>query len=201
MADHEALKAQADEAFAAGQQYLTADGWTVIDSTDGFVTSLHPTDNVPVLKVEGHINKAPEFFSKFIPRNGLRIREQYFRYHVRAELVEVFPDHSRLTKEVMNIPGVGEFEQIRYYSLRTNADGTSTAIGTSAKLPQYPPSVINLTFFIVHVLPTEGGSTIQFVFQSNSTVPMDDAARLASALVIKDYYIGIAKEINAAADE
>ena len=199
MADHEALQAQSAEAFAKASAFFNVvDGWTVIDTTDGFTTSLHPTDNVPVLRVEGESSKPPGFFRDFMLNNGASIREKHFRFHVARELVESFEDQSIVTKETLNIPTVGEVQQYRYYQWSTSEDGTVNSVGTQANLEKYPGAAINLVFSVINLTPTEGGSHVRFFMQSVSSVEMDQAARLASANIIKDFYIGIAKEANAA---
>ena len=201
MADHAALQALSLEAFAAASHYISStEGWTVIDSSEGFTTSLHPTDNNPVLKVEGDLNKDTKFVTDFIRRNVIRIKETYFSFHVSQEIIQFFEDTSALSRETLNIPGVGEFVQVRYYSKHRTEDSLNV-VASSVINDQFPSACINLVFYVLNLVPNGDGLHVKFIMKSNSEVQMSDDERLASALVIKNFYIGMAKEINSAVIE
>ena len=201
MADHAALKSQAEEAFAAAVEYYRSDDWTVIDTTEDFSTSLLPTSNVPVFKVEGPCNKTPDFFKTFMQKNGVKVREKHFRYHISYELVELFEDNSSVTKETLNIPAVGEVQQYRYYHWFKAGDGSYNGIGTSAKLDKYPIGPIELVFSLINIVPDKAGSYIRFFMKVLSHVDISVQTRLVTAHAIKDFYIGIAKEANEASSD
>lgn len=201
MADHDALKAQAEEAYTLGAQYLTlADGWHVIDSTNGITTSVHPTDVEKVLRIEGNINKSPEFAVKFIGGNLAKLRESHLKGHTACEYVESFGDRSHVVRESSSYPDLGDIVQHKYYSTRVG-EGCLTIVATTAKLPQYPEGHSRLVFWILSVTANEGGSHFNLVMQSHTSHPLTDEQKLTIGGILKEFYTGVITELQAAPAE
>lgn len=197
MVDHEALKLQANEAYAAGSKFLDlAEGWTEIDNFHGFVTSIHPTDTECVIKLNGHINKFPEFAVKFISTNLPGLRERHLPANAGCDYVENFGDRSYVVRESTNSPSLGLLVHYKFYSIRGSADGSFTIVATTAKLPEYPPTNSNLNFLLINIKQVEAGSQITLVTQSQSTVILDEAAKSETALNLKEFYKGVLGEIQ-----
>ena len=198
MAEHNLFKAQADIAYNAALPFLTSEGWNVIKDENGFITSLHPTDNVPVLKVEGYIAKEPRFIPVYMQSNALRVREQHFSMHGGFEMIKEFEDKSHLAKDIINVPGLGAVTQYRYYLFRIGEDGSLNIISTSVNTPEYPYDTVNMVFFMVNAVPKEWGSHVSIIMQSNSTLPINDESRRAAVDAIDYFYRSVLSDISAA---
>ena len=202
MADHEALKAQAEAAYALGAPYLThAEGWQLIDETDGVKSSLLRTDVEHVAKLEGDLNKSPQFAIKFIAGNLAQLRATHSKNVVATEYVKSFEDRSHVIKEVSTFPVIGEQAVYKYYSTKLGEDGSVTILATTAKLPEYPPAAIDAKFFILQVTPTPEGSHFVIVLQSTTAHPVDDATKLQVAHDVINFYVAIVNDIRAAPSE
>ena len=201
MADHNALKALADEALALGTPYLTlAEGWHVIDETDGITTSIHPSEVERVARIEGNINKSPEFCVKFIGGNLAKLRETHLDGHVACEYVQSFEDRSHVVREASSYPGIGDLVQYKYYSTRIGEDGSLTIVATTARVPEYPEGSARQIFWVLRVTPAEGGSHFNLVMQSHSSVPLEEATKTHIAGVLKKFYSGVVADLRAAAE-
>ena len=109
MADLEALKSQADLAYTAGSQYLTvSEGWIAVEDANSIKVSYHPAEIERVIKVEGEINKSPQFTVKFLAENQIRLRQTYFKNNSGIEIVKTFEDHSHIVKELTRNEALGE---------------------------------------------------------------------------------------------
>ena len=202
MAEHEALLAQAQTAFELGSPYLTlADGWNEVDSRDGFTVSIHPTDVEIVAKLEGPINKNPRFVARFISGNWVTLRNTHLKTPGSTEYVKDFEDKSHVIKEVTTIPGLGEVTQYKYFCHRAGEDGSISVIGKTADLPEYPQANIHLNFFILHVTPTETGSNLKIVIQSQSTVQLDAETKREIGREVAHFYLSVISEVQAAPAE
>ena len=200
MADHEALVALAQVAFDSGSRYLNqADGWNVIRSEGGYTFSIMPTDVEHVAKLEGDLNKPPQFVVKFISGNWKRLREAHLRNHGETEYVKSFEDKSHVIKEVTILPGVGEITQYKYFSHRGYEDGSIAIVGTNAGLPEYPEGSTKLVFFLLKATPTDSGSHVTLVMQSQTQVQLDEATKTAIGVELNHFYVSVIGEIQAAA--
>ena len=201
MADHNTLKAQADEALALGTPYLTlAEGWNVIDETDGITTSIHPSEIERVARIQGNVNKNPEFCVKFIGGNLAKLRETHLEGHVACEYVQSFEDRSHVVREASSYEGIGDIVQYKYYSTRIGEDGSLTIVATTAKVPEYPEGTARLNFWVLRVTPIEGGSHFNLVMQSQSSAHVEEAVKGHIAQVLKKFYSGVVADLRAAAE-
>ena len=198
MADHDSLKAQAAEAYALGSPYLTSvEGWIVIDSSPGFTTSLHPTDIEHVIRVQGVLNKSPEFTVKYISSNLSGLRDRHLKTSMGVQVVKCFEDHSYIVKETNNAPDLGIIEHFKYYTVKHHEDtGAITIVATTAKLPEYPLCSALLNFFLVHVSPAQEGSNVTIAMQSVPSSPITEQVRIAIAHRVKEYYLGVIGEVQ-----
>ena len=197
MAEYEHLQAQAEVAYAASLPFLISEDWIITDSSDEFITSIIPASDGPILKVEGEINKDPQFILRYLPENIQRIRATAFIMYAGLEQIAVFEDSSRITREVVNVPSLGEIVQYRYNFTRIREDGSVMTVSTSAITPTYPAADVNLVFSIMHVESIEGGkSHVSLITQSSSNVPIEDEAITEAMQYIDGFYRAILMELK-----
>ena len=202
MADHELLKSEIEFARTASLPYLTPEGWTVLDTEDGFTTSLFASSPWPVLKVEGEVNKDPLFMLQYIPQHTARIREAYFSMHKGIELLHVFEDTSRITKETLEIFGVGEVVQYKFHVFKIGEEGALTTLATSAATESYPAASVNVVFYTVRATPIgEGRSHLSMMIQSSYNLEVSEQDRNYALESYRGFFRGNLIELNKAVQE
>lgn len=198
MADHAALRAQNDAALARALPYLTReDSWEQVHSEHGVTTWVNKADQVG--KIQGHVNKPPEFVLKFIVGHLETLRQKYNQTAVSTEVVQRFEeDKSLVIKAVNRYPTAGEVTVFEYATHRPHETGVDLVVN-SPDLPEYPRGFSWLGFQLGRIEAHEGGSKLTIVSHPETTLELTEEQKHGVALQLAHFYSNAAAELNAAA--
>jgi hypothetical protein len=199
MADHAALRSQNDAAYARGVHYLAhADGWEEAHSANGVTTSVLKADQV--VRIQGHVNKSPEFVLNFLRGHLATLRQKYIPSAVSTEILHRFEeDKSVIIRQENNHPAFGPNTVFEYAAPRVQADGAIDLSVNSPDLPEYPRGHSWLGFQIGRISPHDGGSNLTIVIHFETTLAVNDEQRAAIAAQLGEFYGHAANEVNSAA--
>lgn len=199
MADHAVLRAQNDTALQQALPYLTRqDGWENIHQANGVTSYFNRAEHV--IKIEGTVNKSPEFVLKFIVANLITLRQKYLAHATSTEIIHKFEeDKSLVMKLVNNNPQFGENTIYEYGSARVHENGTIDLIKNSPDVAQYPKGHSWTVFQLNRIEPAENGSKLSVVFSMQSTLAITEEQKTGFALLHANLYENAAAELNAAA--
>lgn len=199
MADHGALKSQNDAAYARGVSYLTReDGWEQVHSGNGVTTSVNKADQV--IRVQGSVNKSPEFVLGFLRSNLSTMRQKYVPFAVSTEVLHRFEeDKSVVIKQENNHPQFGPNTVYEYAVPRPQADGSLDLSVNSPDLPQYPRGHSWMGFQIGRITPQAGGSHLTIIIHPETSVAVTEEHKALVAVHIGEFYGHAANEVNSAA--
>lgn len=199
MADHAALRAQNDAALERARPYLARqDGWEQIHQANGVTSWFNRAEHV--IKIEGTVNKSPEFTLKFVVANLSNLRQKHLAHSVSTEVIQKYEEEkSQIVKLVNNNPQFGENTIYEYGSARFHANGTVDLIQNSPDAAQYPRGHSWTTFHLNRLEPTNEGSRLTVVFSMETTLAITEEQKTGFALLHSTLYENAAAELNAAA--
>lgn len=191
-----ALQSVADEAFLKALPYFSQKtGWVPLMNINNMSFSMIPQEPDNVVKVEGSINKKPDYIVKYFVAEIVRLRKQFEDIAVDTEYVAEFPDGSRVLKEGTNYPGVGVVHRHVYFSTRI-VDGNLFIVSAPAKLPEYPEPLIGLNYMITKTVATDSGSEFTMITQKDVRVKLTNEQKLLTGQSALKFYIAIMNDLS-----
>jgi hypothetical protein len=197
MADFETVQKLADEAYNKALHFLNiTEGWIPLGVQAGLSISAYPQEIDNVVKLEGSLNKAPQYAIQYLVDNIVRLRKDYEEIAVETEYIQEFPDNSRILRESSNYPGIGIIERYVYFSVRV-VDGIIYTVAAPVGPPHYPLPAIGVNFLINKLTPTATGCDIISITQKTLTVELTNEQKAYLGQVNLKFYAAILAEIQA----
>jgi hypothetical protein len=202
MANFEVLKGLAEAAYARGSAFFSqADGWTEIGTQEGITVSYTEDGQGRTLKVEGDLNKTPQYVAAYIAGNLGTLRSKHSQYSIGTDYLEKFDDNSHIVKESTSHPELGNSVRYSYIRSIDGEAGSVNIVATNAAVPgatEYPASELYLVFFVISLTPNEAGSHLRIAVKAHSPADWDEDKKLELGQDFIAFIGGVIAEIVAA---